>query len=37
MVVGKQASWWLTEMAAAAAVEGGKEIRVRVSCVRWRR
>ena len=25
------------EMAAATAVEGGREIRVRVSCVRWRR
>jgi len=29
--------WWLTEMAAVAAVEGGRETRVRVSCVRWRR
>ena len=25
------------EMAAAAAMVGGREIRVRVSCVRWRR
>jgi len=25
------------EMAAAAAVVGGREIRVRISCVRWRR
>jgi len=25
------------EMAAAAAMEGRREIRVRVSCVRWRR
>jgi len=29
--------WWLTEMAAAAAVEGGRETMFRVSCVRWRR
>ncbi|QCD99969.1 hypothetical protein DEO72_LG7g1256 [Vigna unguiculata] len=29
--------WWPARLAAAAAVEGGRETRVRVSCVRWRR
>ena len=28
--------WWPARLAAAAAVEGGRETRVRVSCVRWR-
>ncbi|QCE10281.1 hypothetical protein DEO72_LG10g1509 [Vigna unguiculata] len=35
---GRQRWWrWSTEMAAVAAMEGEREIRVRVSCVRWRR
>jgi len=36
-VVAGELQWWPARLAAAAAVKGGRKIRVRVSCVRWRR